>query len=132
MSIKDFAEKFVKAEKEAWLNGNVDALDEVDAPDVVYHLTPPTPDIKGRDALKQYITASRKAFTDIKFEWRYLTGEGNLFALFYTEHMKFTGEMPGLPPPTGKEITSNMTCVCRVKKGKVVEAWYAGTVTGLT
>jgi hypothetical protein len=41
MSIKDFAEKFIKAENEAWLKGNVDALNAVDAPDVVYHLMPP-------------------------------------------------------------------------------------------
>ena len=132
MNTKDFAEKFIKAEDEAWLKGNVDALNAVDDPNVIYHLMPAMPDIVGLEAHKQYIVAARKAFTDMKFEWKYLTGEGNLFAVFYTSHMMFTGEFPGLPPPTGKEVTMSEICLCRTKKGKIVEVWMAGAATGLT
>ena len=71
MSLKKFAEKFIKAEDEAWLKGNVDALDDVEHSDVVYHLTPPMPDVVGREAHKQFIVAARKAFSDIKFEIKY-------------------------------------------------------------
>jgi predicted ester cyclase len=132
MSLKEFAEKFTKAEEEAWIHGNVDALDEVDDPNVVYHLQPPNPDVVGREAHKQYIIAARKAFTDIHLEWKYLTGEGNLFAISYNEHMMFTGELPGFPPPTGKQITINEICLCRLKKNKMIEVWMAGSATGLT
>lgn len=132
MSIQKFAEKFIKAENEAWMKGNVNALDEVDASDVVYHLQPPVPDVKGLDGHKQYIVAARKAFTDIKFEWKYLTGESNLFAVSYSVRMMFTGEFPGLPPPTGKEVTGSEICLCRLKKGKIVEVWMAGAYSGMS
>jgi len=132
MSIKDFAEKFIKAQNEAWLKGNVDAFDEVDDPNVVYHFQPPSPDRAGREGHKQYLIAIRKAFTDIRIEWKYLTSEGNLFAVSLSTRMIFTGEFPGLPPPTGKEISGYEIFLCRLKKGKIVEVWMAGSYSGLT
>jgi len=37
MSIKDFAEKFIKAEEEAFHEGNFDALKKLEDPNVIYH-----------------------------------------------------------------------------------------------
>jgi hypothetical protein len=82
MPAREIASKFMKAETAAWLDGNVNALDEVDAPDVVYHLMPPAGDIKGSETHKQYLATARKAFTDIKMDWKYLTGDDNIFAEF--------------------------------------------------
>jgi predicted ester cyclase len=133
MNIKDFAEKYIKAQNEAWLKGNVDAFDELEDPNVVYHAQPPNPDrVGGLEGHKQFFIASRKAFSDIRTEWKYLTGEGNLFAVSFQWHCIFTGEFPGLPPPTGKEVTSNAIFLCRLKKGKIIEAWEYGASTGLT
>ena len=131
MSLKKFAEKFIKAEDEAWLKGNVDALDDVEHSDVVYHLTPPMPDVVGREAHKQFIVAARKAFSDIKFEIKYLAGEGNLIGFLFNVREMFTGEFPGLPPPTGKEVVSNELWLFRLKSGKVIEGWMYGTTIGL-
>jgi len=131
MDTKKFAEKFIKAENEAWLKGNVDALDEVENADVVYHLTPPIPDVVGREAHKQFITQARKAFSNIRFEFKYLAGEGNLVGLLYSDHRNFTGEFPGFPPPKGQEVVANELWLFRLKNGKVSEGWMYGTTTGL-
>jgi len=75
----------------------------------------------------------RQAAPGLRIEWKYITGEGNLFALsFKTSGAKFTGTVPGFPPPTGKEVTVYSLFVFRLKKGKIVEAWSNGTITGLT
>ena len=86
----------------------------------------------GFEAHKQYITIARKALSNLRQEWKYLAGEGNLFALFYKSRGVFTGEMPGFPPPTGKEVTTDGLFLFRLKKGKLVEAWSWSTFTGLT
>jgi predicted ester cyclase len=45
---------------------------------------------------------------------------------------KFTGQVPGFPPPTGKEVTVNSLFVLRLNKGKIVEGWSNGTIMGLS
>ncbi len=127
MSLEKLAEKLMKAENEAWVNGNVDAFDEVDAPDVYIHSIPPMPDVTGRDAHKKYVSTARKAFTNIKLDWKYVMSEGDIFAVFYTEHMTVAGEMPGIPAPIGTKITGNVTFICRVKTDKIAEMWMAGS-----
>ncbi len=131
MDTKEFAEKYIKAEDEAWLKGNVDALDEFEHADVVYHLTPPLQDVVGREAHKQFITMARQAFSDIKIDIKYLTGEGNLVGFLYHGSEKFTGEFPGLPPGKGQEVTANELWLFRLKDGKVSEGWMYGTTAGL-
>lgn len=130
MDIKEFAEKFIEAENEAWQKGNFDPLESLEDPDVVYHMAPDT-DMVGWEAHKQYILGARQAFSDYRQEWKYLAGEGNLFALSYKSRGKFTGEIPGFPPPTGKEITTDYLFLLRLENGKIVEAWANGSMTGL-
>jgi hypothetical protein len=120
MPLKQLAENLVKAENEAWLNGNVDAFDEVETPDVYIHSIPPMPDVIGRDAHKKYVSTQRRAFTNFKLEWKYVMSEGDIFAVFYTEHMTVASEMPGVPAPIGTNITGNVTFICRVKIDKIV------------
>jgi predicted ester cyclase len=132
MDIKEFAGKFIKAENEAWEKGNFKPLEALEDPNVVYHLMALGQETAGFEAHKQYITTARKALSNLRQEWKYLTGEGNLFALFYKSRGVFTGEMPGFPPPTGKEVTTDGLFLFRLKKGKLVEAWSWSTFTGLT
>jgi predicted ester cyclase len=131
MSPKEFAEKFIKAEDEAWLKGNVNALDEVENADVVYHLTPPLQDVVGREAHKQFITLAQKAFSNIRIDIKFLTGEGDLVGFLYHGNEKYTGEFPGLPPGKGQEVVANELWLFRLKNGKVIEGWMYGTTTGL-
>jgi predicted ester cyclase len=130
MSTKDFAEKFIKAENEAWQKGNFKPLEALEDPSVVYHVAP-LPDMVGWEAHKQYIMGARQGFPGIKQDWKYLIGEGNLFALSYKSRGMFTGQVPGLPPPTGKEVTSDYLCLFHLKNGRIIESWMYGTTTGL-
>ena len=131
MDIKEFAQKYIKAQTEAWLHGKVDGFDELEDPNVVYHFQPPNPDRVGLEGHKKNFETIRKALTDIQVEWKYLTGEGNLFAVSYGARAMFTGELSGRPPPTGKEVTINEMVLCRLEKGKIVEVWMAGSFTGI-
>ena len=84
MSIKEFAEKYIKAELDAFNNGNFDALEALENPDVVYHIGP-WPDVIGFEAHKQDILMRKEAVPDLKIELEYLTGESNLFILMLNE-----------------------------------------------
>jgi predicted ester cyclase len=125
MNTKDFAEKFIKAENEAFQKGNFDALKALEDPNVVYHMSS-FGDMVGHEAHKQQIMAVPQWFSDIKQEWRYLTGEGNLFALSYKARYISKGNIPGLPP-AGKEASRDALFLFRVKHGKVVEVWNNGS-----
>ena len=131
MSIEEFARKFIKADNEAFQKGNFDALEALEDPNVVYHLAA-SPDLVGWEAHKQYILTALQAVSNLQQKWEYLTGDGNVFALSYKSHSLFTGEVPGFPPPTGKEVTGDYLMVFRLKDGKIIEVWEKGTITGLS
>ncbi|MBN1160323.1 MAG: ester cyclase [Dehalococcoidales bacterium] len=130
MNIKDFIEKFIKAEDEAWINRNFMPLAALEDPKVVYHFIVLGADIDGFAAHKQQILDSLASYSDIKQDWKYLTGEGNLFALLYEAHYISNGTVPGLPPAGGK-VDVNLMFLFRLKNEKIVEAWVNGTMKGI-
>ena len=133
MNIKAFAEKFIKAEYEAWHEGKFDALEKLEDPDVTYHQISMGLEVKGFNAHKQQIMDLRQMAPGIRIELEHLTGDGNVFAaIFKAGGAKFTGQAPGWPPPTGKDITANSIFVFRLDKGRLAEAWSMGIITGLT
>jgi hypothetical protein len=119
MSIKDFAEKYFKAEDEAWYNGNFTLLDELEDPNMVIHMPSPLPDLVGHEAHVQDIMSRRQIASDFKLEWRYLTGEKTLYAV----SLKFS-----FRNNDGKKVSSIRLCVGRLEKGRLSEAWVEGNV----
>jgi predicted ester cyclase len=119
MNTKEFAEKFIKAEENAFQKGNFEALKALEDPKMVYHMSA-LGDLVGHEGHKQNIMDGRK-YADIKQEWQYLTGEGNLFALSLKELIIFKGNIPGMPP--GKEASTDCLFLLRLKHGKIVEVW---------
>lgn len=123
MSLKELEAEIQRTIEEAWYKGNVDALDEVYAPDFVSH-RPPFPDINGLEAVKQSIAEFRPGYSDIQASFTDWIAEGDAIAYRYTMRMKHTGVAPSLPiPPTGKEVTLQGCAVVHVKDGKVIEEW---------
>src|SRR3990172_5011252 len=120
MSIKEFADKYIKAQVEAWQKGDFNALQALEDPNVVYHLSLVGQDLVGWEAHKQDILLSREAGSNRRQEWNYLTGEGNLFALSYKSCFISTGKWI---IPTGKEVTGNAMILLRLENGKIVEGW---------
>jgi predicted ester cyclase len=131
MSLEEFKAKYRRAVEEAWLKGNVDAMDEVLAPDVITHL-PPFTDIKGSDSVKQAQLTTRQAYTDIRFDWDEMIGEGNTVACRWTMRMKHTGVSPMFPvPPTGKELVLKGGWFLHLKNDKIVEVFGYDDYLGL-
>jgi len=128
MDTKEFAEKLIKAYDEAF-KGNTKPLKSLEDPNVVYHMGI-RGDIVGPDAHEQDILGSLMAFSDIKIDWKYLTGEGNLLALSYKGRYVSNGKVPGLPP-AGGEVTSDALFLFRLKDGKIFEVWMNGYSTGV-
>jgi predicted ester cyclase len=128
MDIKEFAEKFIKAEDEAWQTGNCAALEKLEDPTVVYHI-PPMPDTVGWEGHKQYILGTRQAVSDLHQNWEYITGDGNVFSLSYKMRCISKGMIPGTK--NGGKITSDSLFVFKLKGGKIIEAWSKGSMTGI-
>jgi predicted ester cyclase len=76
----------------------------------------------GYEAHKQNILSWPEWFSNIKQEWQYLVGEGNLFALSYKAQYTSKGNIPGLPP-AGKEATGDSLFLYRLEHGRIVEVW---------
>ena len=120
-----------RAWDEAFHKGNVNALDEIVAQDLVHH-QPPMPDIKGLAAYKQMVAEMRKAFSDIKFTFDEMIAEGDASAARWTFQGTHTGQMPGSPvPPTGKQVTMTGLGMARAVNGKAVEHWNYVDMLGL-
>jgi hypothetical protein len=128
MSIKDIAESYVKAEDAAFQKGDFDALSTVEDAGVVYHMGPPFGEMVGHEAHKQYILGARQAGADLKQQWEYLAGDGNLFAMAYKAGGRFVADMPGMPPMVGKTFANDYLFVLRVENNRVVEVWAKGTM----
>ena len=129
MNIKEFAEKFIKAEDEVWKHGNFTQLEKLEASNIVIHMMSPFPDIVGWEAHKGFLENSLKSATDINQEWKYLTGDGKVFSLAYKSFSKYLEGRPDMGFPVGATVTADAMWVLRVDGGKVVEAWINGSFT---
>jgi hypothetical protein len=66
---------------------------------------------------------------EVKLEWEFLVGEGNLLALSQRGTYKLLKEFPGSTIPVGKTISSDAIFLLRLNNGKVVEVWEKGSTT---
>ena len=124
MASEDLRTITKRAWDEAFHKGNVDALDEILAPDLVHH-QPPMPDLKGLTAYKQMVAEMRKAFSDITFAFDEMIAEGDVSAARWTFQGTHTGQMPNMPPapPTGRRVTMTGIGLVHLVNGKVKEMW---------
>ena len=127
MNLKEFADKFIKAEIDAWQKGNLNVAETLEDPNVVYHFG--SQDRLGWEAKKQDILRAPQFFSNLRIETKYLTGDGNLFALSSRWRYIAKSEIPGLPGSIGKEVASDSLRLCRLGNGKIVEAWESITIS---
>ncbi len=112
-------------------SGNVNALDEVAAPDIVFH-RPPGPDVKGLAAYKQLVVEMAKPFSDIRFTLDDFIVGGEKAAARWTFQATHTGVIPDLPiPATGKRVTMTGITLIHMVDGKSVEEWEYVDMLGL-
>jgi len=124
MKIREFADKYIQAEHEAFNTGDFTALEKIESPDVVFHRGFQD-DLVGFFAHKQDVVNSRESTTDVVRNWQYLVGDGNICALNYKSTFKSLNEKSGVP--AGKTVSLEAIFVLLVQGGKLAEVWANGS-----
>jgi len=107
--------------------GDLDAIDEIFAEDVVVHT--PMAEFSGREAIKEMYESDRKSFSDSTETIHDFIAEGDTVAVRMTERGTHDGEFMGMEP-TGKEYEIQTTAFLHLEDGKVVEWWIQPDILG--
>lgn len=119
MSVEENKANVRRLNDEVFNKGNLALVDELMAPNYVFHITP---EVKGPEGLKQYIATFRTAFPDLHITIEDMVAEGDMVAVRYMMRGTFKGEMAGIAP-TGKQMALPNVAFARFKDGKQVEVW---------
>ena len=109
---------------------NPTAIEEMVAPDYVGHF-PPTPDLRGPDALRQFNAETYRAFPDAHFAIDDLFGERDRVALRWTLRGTHQGELRGGIAATGRRVEVGGINIFRLAGGRIAEVWSANDTLGL-
>jgi hypothetical protein len=123
VNIKDFAEKYAAAWRQAAITGNTDEFKKMHTPSFVSHDLFIEAPLEG---YLQHIRDIKKSGEIIKFELKYLAGDTSLFLLDFKACYRFKENVPGKPGTKGKEVNTHYRCLFHVKNAKVDELWSAG------
>jgi steroid delta-isomerase-like uncharacterized protein len=99
---------------------NLALLDELIAPDFVYHTD--TQQIQGLEVMKQVIEEEINGFPDLHVDIEDMIAEGDKVCIRLIETVTHTGEFRGLAP-TNKKLTYTAVTFWRIVEGQVVEGW---------
>jgi predicted ester cyclase len=108
---------------EAFDEGNLEAIEEMLAPDFVDHS--PLPDQgPGRDGYKRLLAEDRAALSDVRTTFEYQATDGDDMVISrLTQHSTHDrGEMMGVAP-TGQKRVSTGIIIHRISEGKIAEEW---------
>ena len=105
-------------QEELWnYNGNLDAADEIFAPEQA-------------EAAKQEAADFRRGFPDVVSTIEDLIAEGDKVVARWRARATHQGEYMGIPP-TGKEVEFTGISVYRIEAGKIAESWNEEDELGL-
>jgi steroid delta-isomerase-like uncharacterized protein len=107
---------------EIWMEGDLDALDEVVAPDTVDHDPYNPHGQEGLEGAKKTIAMYREAFPDTHFEIEDQIAAGDKVVTRWTATGTHEGELMGVQP-TGKKATVAGITIDRIEDGKIAEGW---------
>jgi steroid delta-isomerase-like uncharacterized protein len=100
---------------------NLDALDEVIAPDSIDHNLPPEQP-PGLEGAKQVFSSFHTAFPDLQVNVEDMIAQGDKVVARLTVRGTHQGEFMGITP-TGYQVTFTGIDIVRIADGKVVERW---------
>jgi steroid delta-isomerase-like uncharacterized protein len=100
---------------------NPDTLNEVYAPDVVWHQ--PEGDIQGLEEAEQFVAMITTAFPDMSTTVEDVIAEGDKVVTRVTIRGTHQGEVEEYGPPTGKQVELEGITIHRFEDGKIVEEW---------
>ena len=105
------------------LADNPDVLDEVYAPDVVWH--EPDQEIRGLEQAKQFVSTYETAFPDMNVTVEDVIDEGDKVVTRVTLRGTHQGQTEEFGPPTGRQVELKGITISRIEGGKIVEDWDA-------
>jgi steroid delta-isomerase-like uncharacterized protein len=115
--------------EEVWNEHNLDAVDELFAPDFVNHNSPPGMP-NGREGLKASVGMFFSAFPDLKVTSDFDLAEGDKVVTHTTVVGTHTGELMGIPA-TGKRMNITSIAIARIAGGKIAELWIESDQMGM-
>ncbi len=114
---------------EVFVQGRMDVIDEVIAPDVVDHGSAPGMP-QGSQGVRMLAEASRSAFPDLNITINHALAEGDIVALHTTSSGTMKGDFAGMPA-SGKQATWDTVHITRIADGKIVEHWVVQDQLGM-
>jgi steroid delta-isomerase-like uncharacterized protein len=100
---------------------NPDVIDEVYAPDMVWH--DPGLEIRGTQEAKQFVAGYKSAFPDLAVTVEDEIAEGDKVVSRWTIRGTHQGETEDYGPATGKQMELKGISISRIQDGKIVEEW---------
>jgi serine phosphatase RsbU (regulator of sigma subunit) len=112
---------------EARVETDLDAVDEILAPDFVCHFKLVPGQQPGREGLKQALAELNAAMSNRRLIVEGQVAEGDeVWTRFTVRSTHDRGELMGVAP-TGRELSSRSIEIHRIEEGKIVEVWGVGT-----
>ncbi len=108
--------------EEAINNGNLAALEEVLAPDVVHHAAGGYPDVETAAGVMAMMDDFPPAFSDLHYTIDFWVVEDDMVVERYTATGTQDGPLGDLPP-SGREATWTGINIFRIECGKIAEVW---------
>ena len=105
--------------EEGFGQGNLAAVDELVAPDLMEHQAGMP---QGREGLRKVIVGLRGILPDLHYTIEDITASGDRVWIRLRGYGTHRGEFMGLLP-TGKAVVIDVIDICRLEDGKVVEHW---------
>src|SRR5215211_5401413 len=110
--------------------GNLDAAEEIYAPDYVGH-EPTFGDSHGVEDARQFAADFRQAFPDIQSTIEDMVAEGDRVVTRFSSRGTHQGETEDLGPPTGNQFEVSGITIEKLSDGKIVEDWTNFDAMGL-
>jgi steroid delta-isomerase-like uncharacterized protein len=108
--------------EEAFNEGKLDVIDELIAPSFVNHDPATQEQIRGPEALKEFVKTYRSAFPDLRVTIEDQIAEGDKVVSRWSARGTQKGELLGMPA-SNKQATVTGISIDRFEGGKIVESW---------
>jgi steroid delta-isomerase-like uncharacterized protein len=100
---------------------NLDIIEEIYAPDVVWH--EPDQEVHGIEEAKRFVTNYKTALPDLNVTVEDAIAEGDKAVTRWTVRGTHHGEVEEFGPPTGRQVEIKGVTMHRIEDGKIVEEW---------
>jgi steroid delta-isomerase-like uncharacterized protein len=116
---------------EIWNQGRIETVDELLTEDaVMWGTRRPDQSSRGGAEFKEFYHRQRSATPDVRIHLDQVVQEGDTAFARWTVTATHTGDGLGISP-TNREIKLSGMSACRVREGKIVEAWNLWDQIGL-